>query len=409
MMVSEPFSSTTAAGAQRRGPRGGQPVGAGIAEHAGELARMRGQHGGTAQTHPAAPAKAVNASASATTARPAASSPAAIARAPSRPGRGRTPRWCGAASCSSTSSGRSSTMVPGSPLRYTSPPPRGRDRHHARPAPPRRQRRQPRRPGHRRTAEHGDMAAGVFVPGRSRDRQAPQRRPIVEGVGPHRVEHRAGQSDIGQHQFAAQVAAGQQQVAGLAAEERHRHLGLRRIARAPARSPPSSPLGTSTATMRRAARNTSATGHPRRAPARRRTPRRSPDPRAPPRPARTAPSGPATTPQPPPHRPCAAAPAPPPRPASPCSLPAAAPPRSRRRHCCRVRTAPAPGTARIRARTARATARPAFSISHATGTPERHCRPSATAIWAGVSSSAGGRFIRFLHDEDACRDTACVL
>ena len=76
-----------------------------------------------------------------------------------------------------------------------------------------------------------------------------------------------------------------------------------------------------------------------------------------------------------------------PRPAS-RPAPTAAPRHSRRRRCCRGRRAPPCGTAGTGDCAARATARPAASMSAAPETPPAIAAASARAISAGVSSSS---------------------
>ncbi len=142
---------------------------------------------------------------------------------------------------------------------------------------------------------------------------------------------------------------------------------------------PSSPLGTSTATTRRAARNTSATAGSRS--------RDSPAPNTASitrsaRAAAAAVNG-ARTPDQGRGRPARAATATG-QPAS-CSRPAAttpSPPLLPGPHSTRVRHG------RSRARTARSTARPALSMSVATGTPRLGAARSTSAISAGDSKSA---------------------
>ena len=91
-------------------------------------------------------------------------------------------------------------------------------------------RRKPCRAGHFGAADHGDMAARVFVAVVARPREGPELREIGEAARLYLLQHRFGQADVCQGQRAAQLPAGQQQVAGLQAEESDRQRGLRRVA-----------------------------------------------------------------------------------------------------------------------------------------------------------------------------------
>ena len=74
------------------------------------------------------------------------------------------------------------------------------------------------------------MAARIFVRLRPGRRQVPQFRQVGEAGRFHIAQHGTGQADIGEHRFAAQLAAGQQKMPRLEPEEAHRQRCLRRIA-----------------------------------------------------------------------------------------------------------------------------------------------------------------------------------
>ena len=100
----------------------------------------------------------------------------------------------------------------------------------------------------------------------------------------HRCSTAVGQADIGQHRLAAQLAPRQQQMPGLEPEEGHRQRRLRRIAahRAGGAIEPARHIHRDHAPRR--AQRIGDDARPHRAPGRRRTPHRSPAPRAPPPP-----------------------------------------------------------------------------------------------------------------------------
>jgi hypothetical protein len=84
--------------------------------------------------------------------------------------------------------------------------------------------REPRGAGHARSAADDGVAAPVFVILQPRSGQIaePQRRVILEAVGPRLVEHPVWNSDVGDQHLAAMDASGEKQVPRLLAEESHR-------------------------------------------------------------------------------------------------------------------------------------------------------------------------------------------
>ena len=74
---------------------------------------------------------------------------------------------------------------------------------------------------------------------------------FCQALGADAVEHGVGNADVGQHDLAAAVAAGLQQVAGLEAEEGDGHIGDRWPRRGSRPVAPSMPLGTSMLTTGR--------------------------------------------------------------------------------------------------------------------------------------------------------------
>ncbi|CCC97845.1 protein of unknown function [Azospirillum baldaniorum] len=82
-------------------------------------------------------------------------------------------------------------------------------------------RRQPRRAGHPRPAKHHRVPSRVFVRVEPRPGVAlpPQVGAVHQGLRRDGVQHRVGNADVGDHHLPAENPAGQQQMAGLAAEE----------------------------------------------------------------------------------------------------------------------------------------------------------------------------------------------
>ena len=218
-IVSAPFSSTTApvrAAAARTAARRSAP---GCAEHARELAGVRGQHAAP-RSRSGAPAQAVSASASTTTARPAASSSRQRGRGRHRPeARPAHPHCAPAHRPAACASGR--LIDDGARARRrdtrSALPMRG-DGDHAGAA-------------RRRAATAASRAAPVMAappstvtwpreylwPVRHRCRAAATAADGCRTCAAHRVQRRIGQADIRQHRLAAQRAPRQQQVPRLAA------------------------------------------------------------------------------------------------------------------------------------------------------------------------------------------------
>ena len=238
-------------------------------------------------------------------------------------------------------------------------------------------RREPRRPGHHRAAGDQRMAAAIFMrlelrPGIGVE---PQRRTVLNASGAPSPPARASGCRYRRARTSPRErASGQQQMAGLLAEEGHRH-GRRRRGAAHRAGGAVEPARHVDGDDRQPARRHRLDRRARRALDRRATGRRRRSRRST-SPAPCSSSGPSgstgTAPQRGVMRGIAR---------SRCgrragrAAPASrrrrdgAPRRSRRRHCCRGRTAPRPGAATSARSTVSATARPAVSISSAPAMP----------------------------------------
>ena len=231
MIVSAPFSSTTAPVRVGGGARGAQPIRPGGAEHARELAGMRRQHRGAAQCIGVAGegGEHVGVRHHAAARRDQQRGNAARAASAPRPGP-HTQTWR-RASCSSSASGASLTSRPGDAGAIDIAAAARGDRHHAGAGAPRGIGGQPRRAGHGGAAHHGDMAARIFVRLAPGSRQRPQLRQVGETwrASPVSARRRAARYRPARSRRTV-PRPGSSNVPRLQAEERHGQRRLRRKA-----------------------------------------------------------------------------------------------------------------------------------------------------------------------------------
>ena len=279
MIVSAPFSSTTAPVRAAAARAAATPIGAGIAERTGKLARVRRQDGRSAQrlgltgergkhvgvSHHAAAGREQDRQGGAGCVRPE-PRPAHPDVAPL------VLQQFGQRCVADQHAGRAGTIDVAAAGR--------RDGHQAGAAAPRRIGRQPRRSGHRRAADHRDVAARILVRLRPRRRQAPQLRQVGEGMsgGPAAAPLRAGRCRPARSRRTARVQAAADGPASggrtsPSASPAARSRAPRRWRRRARSAHPPRRRAARRATCRRRCRR-------RRAPGRRRTPHRSPGPRA---------------------------------------------------------------------------------------------------------------------------------